>query len=673
MFAQQALTLSRSIHSVRDEVASLINLGEVFLDDGDYPAAKDYFRNAALQSKAIGADQQRYEAVFRIGVCFYFQNSSDSALTYAIDALNYFEKNDLPQQEATIKSFLGFVYLRRSMYSDAYRYYQESLKLRMTEGNINEIAKSFNAIGTLLLKQESYPDALQYFQQSIDQSITIGNAKGLAISEAQMGYIYGLTGDFTQARKYLSSSLDRSRHTGIQKDIALCLQYFGDLYTQLDKYDSASYFYQQSDMIREKLRDDYARVELLTRRANSANHFHDFQVSLRIIDQALLLSATLESPELEKLIYATQADSYLGLGDSKRFMEAYRKNLAIEDTLKVQKLILNTYTFRQELLEARRIIERREAQYREEAQRGKSQLLFMIMFGMGIILAFSVVMYVNQLHANQKIQKQNQVIQATVSDLEKANEQLLTLNQELKRSEEKLLNVNNTKDRFFSILGHDLRGPLASLSMYLDEFVLGSDTNDSFHLRAGAQLRTSVGSLIDLLNNLLLWAQNQAKGIEFRPRTHDLNELVLECAPLLHQLAQVKNIELRFSHAREVLDVEGDKDMLTLIIRNLAGNSIKFTPLSGTVTVTTSRAEDYVTIEVLDTGIGMNADQLAHLFDLDKRKTRRGTGEERGAGLGLILVNDFVQKHEGVLAVSSTPSVGSVFTVKFKASPKSLA
>lgn len=232
----------------------------------------------------------------------------------------------------------------------------------------------------------------------------------------------------------------------------------------------------------------------------------------------------------------------------------------------------------------------------------------------------------------------------------------------LKEALDELHAINISKDRFFSVLAHDLKNPLHA-------FILTSETLlediDFFTKKDIAQLAKNLhkGSqnLYRLLENLLYWSQQQLKLGRFHPSLCALHTVTDQVTEMLSDLASHKEICIN-NHVGHEMHVFADADMLTVILRNLLSNAIKFSHTGGQVFVESSIQEDAAHISVRDEGVGMTEEQVTQLFQMEHKVTTRGTHDEKGTGLGLILCKDLVETHGGNLHVSSRPQQGATFT-----------
>ena len=243
------------------------------------------------------------------------------------------------------------------------------------------------------------------------------------------------------------------------------------------------------------------------------------------------------------------------------------------------------------------------------------------------------------------------------------NEELNSKNHIILTQNEELSKLNATKDKFFSIIAHDLRGPiggLMGLSQIMAEELSSLTLDEVQELAVG--MNHSATNLFRLLENLLNWARMQRGSISFVPEFWELLPLVNESVEMMRELAKRKEIGID-NHIPEGLTIFADKNILQTIIRNLVSNSIKFTNKGGKITLSVESNEDQmVVITIIDNGIGMTQTMIDSLFRSEVRNGRIGTDGEISTGLGLPLCKEFVEKHGGKIWVESEEGKGSVFS-----------
>jgi two-component system sensor histidine kinase/response regulator len=234
---------------------------------------------------------------------------------------------------------------------------------------------------------------------------------------------------------------------------------------------------------------------------------------------------------------------------------------------------------------------------------------------------------------------------------------------ELKQTSEDLSSLNKMKDKFFSLIAHDLKNPMFSL-ITMTEFMLQQAPKLSQAKMAEfiSQINDTAKNSYILLENLLEWAKTQSGSIEFKPEPVKLEKVMLECWKLVKSQAVAKNISYTMEIPADLL-VQADYKMLCAILRNLITNAIKFTPSDGHITVSASKMKGIVLINVEDNGIGMSREQMQYLFTTDARKQLNGLPSMHGSGLGLILCKEFMDKHNGTIEVTSKLGQGSKFAL----------
>jgi PAS domain S-box-containing protein len=234
--------------------------------------------------------------------------------------------------------------------------------------------------------------------------------------------------------------------------------------------------------------------------------------------------------------------------------------------------------------------------------------------------------------------------------------------EEIRRKNELLQVTNAEKDKFFSIIAHDLRSPLSAFvaaTQILAEEIQTMNTEEIREITLN--LKTSATNIYTLLENLLEWSRLKRGGMDFIPEKLKLEEKIEACIDVLTESARKKRISLTFSIPDEI-EVFADNHMIDTIIRNLVSNSVKFTPAGGKINVAAIYADNhYIEIKVSDSGIGMTPELKNKLFMISEKTSRNGTEGELSTGLGLLLCKEFIEKHNGKIWVESEVGTGSIF------------
>lgn len=257
---------------------------------------------------------------------------------------------------------------------------------------------------------------------------------------------------------------------------------------------------------------------------------------------------------------------------------------------------------------------------------------------------------------------------------EKLLEQLSDVNKELKSNilvieeqSQQLEELNATKDKFFSVVAHDLKSPLNSLksfsSLLIDYF---DNLNKDEILTMSKQIRDSVDNTIKMADNLITWAMLQMEDSKFNEEIIKVKDITSNIFDVYQNVALKKGINISFS-VDDSLTIIGDKNQIEFVIRNLVNNAIKFTNKKGHVSLTAkSLADGLVQISVSDSGVGISDEIKSKLFSISNKYNSKGTDGEKGTGLGLMMSNEFMKLNGGHIEIESSLGKGSTFHTKFK-------
>lgn len=264
-----------------------------------------------------------------------------------------------------------------------------------------------------------------------------------------------------------------------------------------------------------------------------------------------------------------------------------------------------------------------------------------------------------------------------ITELTKANEkigdfisELQTQTKELEKYSEELKLSNTSKDRFFSIIAHDLKSPFQGIlgfcNILKDEYETLNNEDIHYMVR---NISDSAQNLYDLIENLLEWSRLQLGKIEYTPEDFNLDLVLYSVKNMLNGNALKKNISIVIESEQNFI-VNADNNMINSIISNLLSNAIKFTKKNGLIKIVSKRQKNFVAVSIIDNGIGIDRKMLQQLFKIDINISRNGTENEKGTGLGLILCKDFIERNGGTIKVKSKVNTGSTFTITIPLSKK---
>lgn len=280
---------------------------------------------------------------------------------------------------------------------------------------------------------------------------------------------------------------------------------------------------------------------------------------------------------------------------------------------------------------------------------------------LSIFIYIGFVFYNQKKKANSLLTEKNNQIESKNIQLSNMNQQMVLINEKLQQSQVELTNANHAKNRFFSILGHDLRNPFHSIMGQSYLLSKSYDKLSSEERRKYANdILNSCEQVNRLLDNLLEWTRTQSEGITFNPRELEFYQLVLNSLSVLSNNAHEKSIKI-VNNVDKNIKIVADYPMIETIMRNLVNNGIKFTPEGGTVTVSAELLDHELQVNVTDNGVGIPKNIIDKLFNVDSNIKTRGTNNERGTGLGLVICKEFIDFHNGKIWAESEPGKGTTF------------
>lgn len=352
------------------------------------------------------------------------------------------------------------------------------------------------------------------------------------------------------------------------------------------------------------------------------------------------------------------AELYIDLGNTTAANRTLLQHIGLRDEIEKEHLT-NLNTSPASSLERKLEAYQKEAKLQgiiiEKEETRRKLLLTLVIVTLPLLLLISLLL-VGRIRGNKILAQRNRQI-------EQQNEELNAINEQLLLSQQKLLRLNQTKDKFFSIVAHDLKSPLVALkTLVFNIRQADSETNGNENVNLSA-LEEALSNTINLLNNLLYWALSQEDSIAYLPEKFNVSECISVEVANAKLIALHKNITLSIDVNRS-LQVDSDPNMFLFILRNFLSNALKFTPENGSISLKAFDDKIYVILSIADTGKGMSAEEVSLLFEITKNKLGGLKRSETGTGLGLILSKEFAIKMAGTIEVKSEIGLGSVFTLK---------
>jgi len=524
---------------------------------------------------------------------------------------------------------------------------QQALNTNAETGNVLVFAFILNKFGKVNAALGNTEQAFANYELVLANKERINNPEVEAEALFNLANLHSSQGNYQEALRDHWRALSIRRSTEDKKNEALSLSSIGELYHLMKNDARALANHVAALKIRRRLGD---KKELAESYNNiGVIYYMNENHERAIANLSLALANGLEAQAQQEISksYEFLSSAHKALGNFEEALEFKEHHYAILDFIQTERNeralleIQNRYVVDQKESKISQL-ESDSEQREKELKTQKSIRNFLYAFVALILIIVVLILY-------SYMQKQ------------KSNRHLQVAHNRVKHKNVQLQKLNATKDKFFSIISHDLRGPLNSLTSFSELLINHMDHLSRGEIQTLAKdLDQSVKGLYGLLENLLEWSRSQTGAIQFTPEPFDLSALLEENEGLLYAQAQSKRIAL-LSEAPHGVFVSAHKNSISTVIRNLISNAIKFTPQGGAIKLDICRDNGQIVVSVEDTGVGMDADAIEKIFRLDTKHTTAGTANEKGTGLGLILCKEFVEKNKGRLWVTSEPGKGSVF------------
>ncbi len=579
----------------------------------------------------------------------YLAYKPEQARLYAQEALNLSKKLHYQTGEIIALNRLGENEFRQSNYALAVERATQSLKLAEQLKDTSNMALAYRVLGNIYtFGFKQYDVALHYQLSALKIFEARKDKRNIASFCGNITWIYAIMNqNLKEAHRLASQGIHLSDSLGNKQLLSYNYNSKGLIFLQEGKLDSALAYLDKSILFGKEVKD---RAVIAYDKSIIGNVYlqqKNYKKAIDAFEAAVRESKEINQREVLKESYLGLTKGFEGLGNYPLAYKNYQLYTLLKDSLvnweTTQKSLITKMKFDEEKREAR-IVELELANQQER----KEKIIYSILFGVVLIAMVVVIVLMMQRSATNKLlQEKNKVIAEKNSKLEQAN---------------------SIKDKFFSIIGHDLRSPLSSLKGLLGMLVRHEISDQEFKSFA-PKLNQLVVSTNETLENLLQWSHSQMDGWTHTPAPHDLKPLVNKCADLFTDAARTKSIALiNGVDANETVHV--DANQLELIIRNLIHNAIKFTSSGGVVSISARRSGEFLEVQVTDTGMGMTSDEISKLFQMNTTHSTRGTQGEKGTGLGLLLCKEMAENNGGRISVTSEPGKGSTFHVFLKTSTR---
>lgn len=593
----------------------MIELSELYFEISLEKSA-DYADSALLESRKINNKKGEADALNKMGNIHWITSNFNAAMEHYLEALDIREEIGDSAGIAGCYNNLGIIASEFNDYDIAIEYTQKAYAINNKINNISDIATNYNNLGAYYHEMKKYSKALNYYFMNLNLLEELDDKASLSFTLNNIGEIYNENKKYSEALPYYYRALKIQEKINLSTGIAVSKLNLGDVYLKKGDLENANNFLYECLNISKKIgyRDVQSNCyELLAKYYKEKENFSE------AFKYSQLFS------EIEDSIFSEQS--------SRRFAEM---QVSFESELKDKEIEL---------------LKKNEELRNLHLIKQKNRIIYLAISL--LLITFLVLLVIRSYFLRKK----------NLQSVKKKNVELFYSSKKLRKSEIQLKDTNESMDRFFSIIAHDLINPFHAL-LTLAEML--NNQNEELKkeevIKYSQLINTSAKNLYNLLNNLLQWTKTQTGKLDNKPAYLYANDPVNTVTAILSIAAREKKIEL-ISSINKNHEVYCDENLLLTILRNLIHNAIKYSRNGGKIEISTVVKNGFVEFSIVDNGIGISKTNLDNLFIIKHSFSTKGTNNEEGTGLGLILCKEFIEIMGGKIWAESTPETGT--TLKF--------
>lgn len=630
------------------------NIAYIYQSEKRYGLTLEHF-DKALDESIKRNDKEDIAAYYSTkGETYYLMGDFTNAISNYNSSLEIVLDLDYPMQLALVYNSLGNIYSDISSFDDALSNFFSALELFEDLNEIRGISMMYNNIGIVYQQQKETEKALNYYKKSLKMDEEQDNKEGQATALNNLGTAYDEKGDKEMALDYYNQALKINKEIDLKDGIATAQNNIGLIY--LDKKDFARAYINlmESTKIFEELNDQHAASNCYNNLANLFLQQGELSQTKQYLDKASKLAKKLNAKEYLVESYELYSKYFTEQNDFEQSLNYYKLYTQLSDSIyeasssnKINELKVK---FDTDFLKAENEILKKDNEIQSlQLNRQKNLQKYWIAFT--ILIFLIAILTFQQFRLKKK----------TNNLLKSKNDELKNANNKLTESEQNLKELNATKDKFFSIIAHDLKNPFQSLLGFSESLNSNLESLKQEDIKEySGIIYDSAQNLYNLLGNLLQWAKTQLGSMNLVPKDINLHEALLDVLEVVSLSSKTKGINI-YSSIDKDTKVFADKHVVKVLFSNLINNAIKFTNPGGEIKISCETDNNMVTVSVEDNGNGISEENIEKLFKIDKSFSTKGTNNESGTGLGLILCKELIKESKGEIRLESKLGKGSNF------------
>ena len=606
-YVRQALKLAEKQKQLPEQAKAIYYLGENNYYSREYSKAIPQYEKAVALFESLKDSFNVTNCYNSIGLCYHLMYQGDKAISQFIKALRTCENDK--EYTADILSNIAMAHAKMNNHRDAITYYKRALNLNTLIKDSASMAVNYNGLGNTYTNMDRPDSAIVNFRMAYNLFGKLGKTGYQNIALTNIATLYPNYPDsLDKAIISFNQASIKFKELGWNQFDPDIKHGIGLVYAKKGRYKEALDAFRESLILTDKFKKGF---------------------------------------ELKRTNYLEISKTYKLMGDYKSALKYHELFVQYNDSMVQKEKYEQIVNLEKQYETEKKQNEINQLQARHiltDIQLRKNKQLKTLGF-VTICLLLIFVLYVLTKYY----------------DKIKVNHLLETKNKTIEQSENELRRLNAAKNKFFSIIAHDLKNPFHTVMGY--SYLLSHEYNsftEEERRKFADDIHHSTNNIFRLLQNLLEWSRSQTGRLIFTPREIELKLVVDNSVNVLRSLANQKNIRIEINLDQN-LKLFADPQMIETVLRNLVNNAIKFTPENGQIKIEACQTDGQITVSVKDSGIGISAEDAQNLFKIDSTVKRKGTNNEDGSGLGLILCREFVTKNNGNIWVCSTAGEGSSF------------
>lgn len=574
-------------------------LGDLYVDNNPGKAIT-YYEKGYTHAKAANKKVAAANFLYSIGYAWRMRGEFDKSLDNYLQSVRIYEELKDTFRLGNALLSVGNVYQQAKNTAKMDEYYTRAQTLGEAHGDSIQISSIYTERGIQSDVLKQYDVALSYFDKALKMINAEEDPFAIANLYSNIGLTWKHKNNTTEALRWFDSAKKIYEHRDVPPDYYASLyNNFAATHAQAGNYASAKAYFDKSIGYARQSGARYIEMENYRNLADMYDAAKDYRSENEYLKKYYNLKDSMFTADSKNQLTELEADYHL----------EQKNGVIIAQKAEVEK------------------------------QRNQRNLFIILAIAAALVLSALVIFY-------SRIKKKNQLLEEK--------------NAEINRQRDELEKLNHVKDRLFSIISHDLRNPLVTLRSYLS-LTDTPNISDERKQEFKTQTLQAVAQTSDMLDNLLAWANMQIKNSAIPIRPVDLTDCVLDVEHNVNAQAMQKQISIH----KQLEDVAapGDHNIISIALRNLLTNAIKYSPEGKNIYITVEKKGNHIEISVKDEGIGMSPEQIDSIQNNQSGSTH-GTQGEKGSGMGMFLVKELLEKIRGQLMITSEPGKGSTFMIQ---------